>query len=208
MFNTTVNAKFLEKLTTENAALLIVDHQIGLYTGVKDIKVSELKHNIVALVRAAKVLDIPIIATTTAAEGLWGPTIPELEAELNGIEIIDRTTVNALDDERVMKAVEKVGRKKLLITGISTEVCLAFPALTATSKGYDVYAIINASGTASETQRTTGILRMLQAGIIVTDYSAVCVEMLADNADPRALAMYKALDADFVTLVGQLTGKF
>src|ERR1700722_7806589 len=174
---------YSERLTPENAALLLIDHQVGLFTGVRDIPVAELKHNVVALAKAAKVLGVPIIVTATSPE-MWGPTIPELTAALPGIPVINRTTVNAFDEPRFAKAVEATGRKKLIIAGVSTEVCLALPAIHAAGMGYEVYAVIDASGTFSETKRITGLLRMVQAGVIVTDYATVSVEMLKDNASP------------------------
>src|SRR6202007_1506763 len=131
-----------EQLTPDNAALLLIDHQVGLFSGVRDIPIGELKHNVVALARAAKVLSVPIIVTATSPE-MWGPIIPELTEALPGISIISRTTVNAFDEPRFAKAVEAAGRKKLIIAGVSTEVCLAFPAIFATGIGYDAYAVID-----------------------------------------------------------------
>ncbi|PYJ83230.1 MAG: isochorismatase [Verrucomicrobia bacterium] len=199
--------RYSDRLTPDNAALLLIDHQVGLFTGVRDIPVAELKHNVVALAKALKVLSVPIIVTATSPE-MWGPVIPELTEALPGISIINRTTVNAFDDARFAKAVEATGRKKLIIAGVSTEVCLALPAIFATGIGYDAYAVIDASGTFSETKRITGLLRMVQAGVIVTDYSTVAVEMLKDNASPKAGALYGALDMPFAGLVGQLAGAF
>ena len=201
------NKRYSERLATENAALLLIDHQVGLLTGVRDIPVGELKHNVVALAKAVKVLGVPIIVTATSPE-MWGPITPELTEALPGISIINRTTVNAFDEPRFAKAVEAIGRKKLIIAGVSTEVCLALPAIYATGIGYDVYAVIDASGTFSETKRITGLLRMVQAGVVVTDYSTVAVEMLKDNASPKAGDLYAALDMPFAGLVGQLAGAF
>src|ERR1700746_1910111 len=124
-----------EPLTTKNAALILVDHQVGLMTGVRDISTGELKHNVVGLAKAAKLLNLPIVVTTTARDSMWGPTFPELVEALPGIEIIDRATVNAFDDARVSHAIEATGRKKLIFAGISLEVCAAFPAMTAVAKG-------------------------------------------------------------------------
>src|SRR6266853_5303484 len=199
--------RYSERLTPENAALLLIDHQVGLLTGVRDIPVAELKHNVVALAKAIKVLGVPIIVTATSPE-MWGPIIPELRDALPRISIINRTTVNAFDEPRLAKAVEATGRKKLIIAGVSTEVCMAFPALHATAIGYDAYAVIDASGTFSETKRITGLLRMVQAGGIVADYATVGVEMLKDNGSPKAGELYAALDMPFAGLVGQLAGAF
>src|SRR6267142_1368656 len=197
--------RFYERLTSENAALLLIDHQVGLFTGVRDIPVAELTHNVVGLAKAAKVLGVPMVVTATSPE-MWGPTIPELTQALPGISIINRTTVNAFDEPRFAKAVEATGRKKLIIAGVSTEVCLALPAIYAARNGYDAYAVIDASGTFSETKRTTGLMRMVQAGVIVSDYSTVAVEMLKDNASPKAGELYAALDMPFAGLIGQLAG--
>lgn len=204
---TKIPNKYQERLTTENAALLLIDHQVGLFTGVRDIPVAELKHNVVALAKAARVLGVPIIVTATSPE-MWGPIIPELTEALHGVSIIARTTVNAFDDDRFAEAVKAADRKKLIIAGVSTEVCLALPAIRATGLGFDVYGVIDASGTFSETKRVTGLLRMVQAGVIVTDYATVAVEMLKDNASPKAGDLYAALDMPFAGLVGQLAGAF
>jgi nicotinamidase-related amidase len=203
----TIAKKDHDRLMPDNAALLLVDHQVGLFTGVRDIPVAELTHNVVGLARAARVLGVPTIVTATSPE-MWGPTIPELTQALPGISIINRTTVNAFDEPRFAKAVEATGRRKLIIAGVSTEVCLALPAIHARGLGCDVYAVIDASGTFSETKRITGLLRMVQAGVVVTDYSTVAVEMLKDNASPKAGDLYAALDMPFAGLVGQLAGAF
>jgi hypothetical protein len=86
-----------DPLTSENAALILVDHQVGLMTGVRDYSTGELKHNVVALAKAAKALNLPIVVTTTARDSMWGPTFPELVEALPGIEIIDRSSVNAFE---------------------------------------------------------------------------------------------------------------
>jgi nicotinamidase-related amidase len=193
-----------EPLTSENAALVLVDHQVGLMTGVRDYSPGELKHNVVALTKAANALKLPIVATTTARDSMWGPTFPELEAALPGVEILDRSSVNAFDDAKVARAIEATGRKKLIFAGVSLEVCAAFPAITAVGKGYGAYVAVDASGTFSETKREAGLLRMLQAGVIVSDYAALMVEILKDNARPEAGAVYEAMDMPWAKLVGQI----
>jgi nicotinamidase-related amidase len=193
-----------EPLTAENAALVLVDHQIGLLTGVRDISIAELKHNVVALAKAARALKLPIVVTTTARDSMWGPTFPELVEALPGVEIIDRPWVNAFDCSLVVNAIEATGRKKLIFAGISLEVCAAFPAMTAVGRGFGAYVAVDASGTFSETKREVGLLRMLQAGVIVSDYATLMVEILKDNRRPEAGAVYGALDMPWATLVGQI----
>lgn len=193
-----------ESLTAENAALVLVDHQVGLLTGVRDYSTGELKHNVVALARAAKALKLPIVVTTTARDSMWGPTFPELVEALPGVDIIDRSSVNAFDDERVASAILATGRKKLIFAGVSLEVCAAFPAMTAVAKGLCAYVAVDASGTFSETKRQVGMLRMLQSGVILSDYATLMVEILKDNARPEADAVYGAIDMPWATLVGQI----
>jgi nicotinamidase-related amidase len=191
-------------LTADNAAVVLVDHQVGLMTGVRDYSTGELKHNVVALARAAKALSLPIVVTTTARDSMWGPTFPELVDALPDIKIIDRSSVNAYDDERVAKAIEATGRKKLIFAGISLEVCAAFPAMTAVARGLDAYVAVDASGTFSDTKRLAGLLRMAQAGVVLSDYATMMVEILKDNGRPEAGAVYEALDMPWATLVGQI----
>jgi nicotinamidase-related amidase len=193
-----------EPLTSENAALVLIDHQVGLMTGVRDISTGELKHNVVALAKAAKALKLPIVVTTTARESMWGPTFPELVEALSEVPIIDRASVNAFDDEKVAQAITATGRRKLIFAGISLEICAAFPAMTAVGRGFDAYVAVDASGTFSETKRQVGLLRMLQAGVIVSDYASLMVEILKDNTRPEAGAVYGAIDMPWAKLVGQI----
>jgi nicotinamidase-related amidase len=189
-----------ERLTRNNALLLLVDHQVGLYTGVRDIDTLQLKHNIVGLTQAMLTLKVPVVVTTTT-EKMWGPLIPDLADVLPGVQRIERTTVNAWDEKRVVDAVKATGRKNLIVTGISTDVCLAFPAIAALADGFQTYAVIDASGGFSQTQVDMGILRMQNAGVIPVCYSNVAIEILADNAAPEAEAVYGALGMPFSTLV-------
>jgi len=193
-----------EPLTSETAALVLVDHQVGLMTGVRDYSTGELKHNVVALAKAAKLLNVPIVVTTTARDSMWGPTFPELVETLPGVQIIDRSSVNVFDDARVAHAIEATARKKLIFAGLSLEVCAAFPAMTAVGRGLDAYVAVDACGTFSETKREVGLLRMQQAGVILADYATLMIEILKDNARPEAGAVYGAIDMPWATLVGQI----
>lgn len=193
-----------ETLTRDNAALVLVDHQVGLMTGVRDYSPAELKHNVVGLARAATVLGLPIVATTTSADTLWGPAFPELVTALPKQEFIDRTTVNAWDDPRVEQAIRQTGREKLIFAGVSLEVCAAFPAMRAVREGFDAYVAVDASGTFNDTKRETGLNRLAHNGVIVADGASLMVEILSDNADEKAMDLYEALDMDWAQLVGQV----
>ena len=191
-------------LTSDSAALVLVDHQVGLLTGVRDITVAELKNNVVSLAKAMHILKVPTIVTTTVRDSMWGPTFPELVEALPGINIIDRRSVNAWDDPKVAAAIEATGRRKLIFAGVSLEVCAAFPAITAVGKGYDAYVPVDACGTFSQTKREAGMIRMQQAGVIVSDYQTLVIEVLKDNTRPEAGPVYGALAMPFAVLLGQV----
>jgi nicotinamidase-related amidase len=200
----TDNIRPYEPLNSENAALVLVDHQVGLMSGVRDYSIAELKHNVVGLAKAAKALKLPIVVTTTARDSMWGPTIPELVEALPGIQIVDRSTVNAFDDPPVAHAIEATRRQKLIFAGLSLEVCAAFPAITAVGKGLDAYVAVDVCGTFSKTKHQVGLLRMMQAGVILSDYATLMIEILKENTRPEAGAVYSAIDMDWAKLVGQI----
>jgi nicotinamidase-related amidase len=196
---------FLSMLSRDKAVLLLTDHQVGLYTGVRDITLAELKHNVVALAKAMRVLGVPVIVTATMTDGMWGPVIPELLAAVPDVKPIVRTKINAWDEPRVQSAIERTGRKQLLVAGVSLEICASYPALSAKAAGYDARVILHASGTFNEAKRTAGLARLAGADIPVMDYASAAVEILGDNADPKANDVYGALDMAFATLVWQVT---
>ena len=191
-------------LTTDNAALVLVDHQVGLMTGIRDYSIAELKHNVVGLAKAASALGLPIVTTTTSADSLWGPAFPELQEALPDQAFIDRTTVNAWDDPRVEEAIRATGRSKLIFAGVSLEVCAAFPAMRAVREGFEAYVAVDASGTFDQTKRATGMQRLIQSGVVVADGASLMVEVLADNASENAGEVYGALGMDWAILVSQV----
>jgi nicotinamidase-related amidase len=193
-----------ERLTPESAVLLLVDHQSGLVSGIRDLAPDEVRHNVIAFARAARVLSVPVVLTSTAPM-MWGPTLPELTEALPGVENIARSVVNAWDEPRVRDAVMRTGRQKLLIGGITTHVCLAFPAMSAAADGYDVHALLDASGTWSDLLRFTAIDQMRRAGVTITSGAAAFVEMLHDNASPIAGELYAALDLPATRYILQIT---
>jgi nicotinamidase-related amidase len=196
-----------ERITKDNSAICLIDHQLGLLVGVHDITVAELKHNVLGLAKAAKILGIPTIASTTAKDALWGPTFPELVAVLDTKKhpIIDRMTMNAWDDPHFVKAVEATGRTHLLFAGITLQVCAALPAYSALAAGYKSYVVIDASGVLSATNRQVGIARIQQTGVIPVDYFSIVCEIMASNAHPSAHEVYTALDVEVEKLMGQFS---
>jgi nicotinamidase-related amidase len=127
------------------------------------------------------------------SNGMFGPIFPELAELLKDQEIIDRTTVNPFDDPRITSSIKRTGRSKVIVAGINTGVCTCFPAISAHHAGYGAYAAIDASGAFNATEQQTAMIRMTQAGVIVADYNAIVVEMLANNADPLATQVYAAI---------------
>ena len=196
------------RMTRGNAAVLLIDHQVGLFTGVRDLTVSELKHNVVGLARAARILGLPVVAATTARDSMWGPTIPELREVIGDGEILDRSSVNAWDDDRFVKAVRATGRDHLIVAGLSFEVCASLPAISAREAGYEPVVAIDACGTFTHHKREAGIARLTVLGIQVSDYATLIIEIMADNADPQANDVYAALDMPFATLMGQVAAGY
>jgi nicotinamidase-related amidase len=158
----------------------------------------------ISLAKAMRILKVPTIVMTTARDSMWGPTFPELVSALPETKIIDRSSVNAWDDPKVAAAIEATGRKKLIFAGVSLEVCAAFPAITAIGKGFEAYVPVDACGTFSQAKHEAGLLRMQQAGVILSDYATLAIEILKDNGWPDAGAVYEALAMPFAVLVGQI----
>src|ERR1700720_4060880 len=197
----------LERITRNNSAICLIDHQVGLLLGVRDITVAELKRNVVGLAKAARILGMPTIASTTAKDVLWGPTFPELVAVLDTqtYPIIDRMTMNAWDDPNFVKAVEPTGRNNLIFAGVTLQVCAALPAYSALAAGYKTFVVVDASGVFNAPNPEPGAARIQQAGVVPVDYSSIICEIMATNADPLANDVYAALDLDFATLLGRMT---
>ena len=203
------DTKFTETLTRDNVAVILADHQVALYSGVRDVDLLTLKHNVAALSRAAQVLGLPTVYTTTMSGGMWGQMIPELAETLpEGTDVIDRSAVNAWHDSRVRDRIKATERKKLIFAGVSLEVCASLPAMAAAGEGYDTYVAADACGTFSSQKHETGIVRLEQAGVIASDYATLMVEVLDDNLAPEAEDVYAALDMPFVTLVGQVANSY
>lgn len=169
------------RLSPDNAALLLVDHQTGLMQLVKDYSPDEFYNNVLALADIAKLYNLPTILTTSFENGPNGPILPELKTIHPNAPFIARPgQINAWDNEDFVKAVAATGRKKLIIAGIVTDVCVAFPTLAALAAGYDVYVCADASGTTSKAVRDAALMRMVHAGAIITNWFAIASELHRD----------------------------
>ncbi|EYU15149.1 isochorismate family cysteine hydrolase YcaC [Photorhabdus aegyptia] len=169
------------RLDKNNVAVLLVDHQTGLISLVRDIEPDKFKNNILALSDLAKYFHLPTILTTSFETGPNGPLIPELREQFPDAPYIARPgNINAWDNDDFVKAVKATGKKQLLIAGVVTEVCVAFPALSAIEEGFDVFVVTDASGTFNEMTRNAAWDRMSQAGVQLMTWFAVACELHRD----------------------------
>ncbi|AIA75184.1 isochorismate family cysteine hydrolase YcaC [Vreelandella alkaliphila] len=164
------------RLDKDNAAVLLVDHQTGLLSLVRDIDPDRFKNNVLALADLAKYFGLPTILTTSFEDGPNGPLVPELKEMFPEAPYIARPgQINAWDNEDFVKAVKATGKKQLIIAGVVTEVCVAFPALSALEEEFDVFVITDASGTFNELTRDAAWDRMSGAGAqLMTWFGAAC----------------------------------
>ncbi|MBP5998648.1 MAG: hydrolase [Azonexus sp.] len=169
------------KLDKNNVAVLLVDHQAGLLSLVRDIEPERFNNNVLALADAAKYFGLPTILTTSFEDGPNGPLIPELKALFPDAPYIARPgQINAWDNADFVNAVKATGKKQLLIAGVVTEVCVAFPALSALEEGYEVFVVTDASGTFNEIARDSAWSRMSAAGAQLINWFGVACELHRD----------------------------
>ena len=165
-----------KRLDKDNAAVLLVDHQAGLLSLVRDIDPDKFKNNVLALADMAKYFELPTILTTSFETGPNGPLVPELKEMFPDAPYIARPgQINAWDNEDFLAAVKATGKKQLIIAGVVTEVCVAFPALSALEEDFEVFVITDASGTFNAMTRDAAWDRMSAAGAqLLTWFGAAC----------------------------------
>ena len=169
------------RLDKNNAAVLLVDHQAGLLSLVRDIDPDKFKNNVLALADLAKFFNLPTILTTSFETGPNGPLVPELKELFPDAPYIARPgQINAWDNEDFVKAIKATGKKQLIIAGVVTEVCVAFPALAAIEEGFDVFVVTDASGTFNPISRDSAWQRMTAAGAQLMNWFAVACELHRD----------------------------
>ena len=173
----------LEVLTPENCQVIFIDHQPQMAFGVQSIDRQVLKNNTVALAKAAKVFNIPTIITTVETESFSGNTYPELLDVFPGQDILERTSMNSWDDQKVRDALQANGKKKVVVAGLWTEVCNNSFALCAMLEGdYEIYMVADASGGTSKEAHDFAMQRMIQAGVIPVTWQQVMLEWQRDWA--------------------------
>ena len=176
MTNATYN-----RVNKDDAVVLLVDHQTGLISLVQDFTPNEFKNNVLALADVAKFFELPTILTTSFEQGPNGPLVPELKEMFPDAPYIARPgQINAWDNEDFVKAIKATGRKQLIIAGVVTDVCVAFPTLSALAEGFDVFVVTDSSGTFNTTVQQASWNRMSQAGAQMMNWFSVACELQRD----------------------------
>ena len=171
-----------------DAVLLLIDHHSGLFQLVRDIDQPTLRHHVCALAKLSRLARIPTFTTASVPDGPNGPLIPEIHQYNPEAVYIPRTgQINAWDNPKWVEAIEKTGRKTLLIAGTLTSVCMAFPTLSALVAGYKVFCIIDASGNWSKMATDVTTARIAQAGAMPIDTCAVLSELMSTWNRPDAM---------------------
>jgi nicotinamidase-related amidase len=176
-----MNNPKLEVLTPHNSQLIIIDHQPQMAFGVQSIDRQTLKNNVVGLAKAAKAFGIPTIITTVETDSFSGKTYPELLDVFPEAPILERTSMNSWDDQKVRDALARNGKKKVIVAGLWTEVCNTTFALCAMLEGeYEIYMVADASGGTSKDAHDFAMQRMVQAGVVPVTWQQVLLEWQRD----------------------------
>lgn len=174
-------SKIYNKLDKNNAVVLLVDHQAGLLSLVRDIDPDKFRNNVLAVADLARYFKLPTILTTSFEQGPNGPLMPELKEMFPDAPFIPRPgQINAWDNEDFVKAIKATGRKQLIIAGVVTEVCVAFPALSAIEEGFEVFVVTDASGTFNEIAQQSAWNRMSAAGAQLMNWFGIACELHRD----------------------------
>jgi nicotinamidase-related amidase len=170
----------LERFSSQNAAMLLIDHQVGTMSWVRSAPLEEIKRNTVVLAKAARALNLPVILTTSMEEQVQGPLMPEVQAilpEAFAVRIKRLGVVDAMDDENFAAAVRNTGRQNLIMAGITTDVCVVYPAMTAVQQGYSVQVVVDACGSPSKIADDIALRRMEKAGVTLTSTNQMIAEL-------------------------------
>jgi nicotinamidase-related amidase len=180
----------------ENAAMLLIDHQVGTISWTHSHDVEEVKKNALNLAKIATAVDMPLVLTSSMEENIQGPLVSELKeiAPKAFANRIKRTgIVNAMHDENFNNAVKATGRKKVVVAGITTEVCVVFPVLQLLDEGYEVQVVTDASASFTKVGDDAALRRMEQAGAVITSTAQIISELAIDWTTPRGQALARLL---------------
>ena len=161
-----------------NAAMLLIDHQSGLFQTIGDMPFTRVRDHATALAKMATLAGLPVITTASVPQGPNGPLIPEIHAAAPHAQYVARRgEINAWDNPDFVAVVKATGRRQLIVAGTITSVCMAFPSIAAVADGYQVFAVIDASGTYSKMAQEITLARVVQAGVVPMDTAAVASEL-------------------------------
>ena len=178
-----MNKSILEVLTPENSQIIFIDHQPQMEFGVQSIDRQTLKNNTVGLAKAAKAFNIPATITTVETESFSGHTYPELLDVFPNLPLLERTSMNSWDDQKVRDSLAKNNRKKIIVSGLWTEVCnLSFALSALHDTDYEIYMVADASGGTTKEAHDYAMQRMIQAGVIPVTWQQVLLEWQRDWA--------------------------
>lgn len=178
------------------SALVLIDHQSGVMQLIKNLPLEAVKRNTLALARAAKILKIPAVLTSSQEDQLQGPMLPELKEilpEAFAARVKRAGVVNAFDDPAFKSAVKGLGRPNLIMAGVTTDVCLVYPAITAMELGYHVQAVLDASGSPFELSEEMARQRMRDAGVVLTATNTMIAELAQDWSRPGGMELLEIL---------------
>jgi nicotinamidase-related amidase len=174
-----------ERFTPENCVFAFIDHQTGLMNLVDSSPSTDFKSLVIALAKTAKLHGVPSVITTSAESGPNGPFLPEVLALLPDAPLISRPgQINAWENAEFVEAIRKTGRKKIVMSGITTDVCVAFATLSALDAGFEVYVVTDVSGAQSPMAHEAAIERMSQAGATIGTWFGISCELLWDWRNP------------------------
>ena len=194
-----------ERFNGANAAMLLIDHQIGTMSWVRSAPLDEIKRNTLVLAKAARALNMPVILTSSMEDHVQGPLMLELQAilpEAFTARVKRVGVVDAMDDENFASAVRATGRKNLLIAGITTDVCVVFPAMTAVQQGYSVQVVVDACGSPSKIADDVALRRMEKAGVTLTSTNQAIAELARKWTTPEGGKLIEILFKDILSKLG------
>lgn len=193
------------RFTPANSALVLIDHQVGTMQLIKNIDVDLAKRMSLALAKAARILGIPTVMTSSQEDQVQGPLLPELEEILPGAfaaRVKRAGVVNAWTDPNFTEAIAATGRKNLIMAGVTTDVCLVFPAIDAVTEGYSVQAVMDASGSPYELSEDMARRRMQDAGVVLTATNTMIAELAQDWSTPEGQQLIQLLFAQVLPPIG------
>lgn len=189
----------MNRFTRDNSALLLIDHQIGTMQLVKTLDVAQVRRFTLALAKAARILGLPVILTSSQEDRAQGPLLPELAQilpEAHAARIKRAGIVDAWNDPALKAAVEATGRKNLIMGGVTTDVCLVYPAIAAVEEGYAVQAVLDISGSPFELSEEMARRRMAGAGVALTATNTLIAELAGDWSTPHGEELIRLLFSD------------